>query len=159
MKRVSTLFLQAVVVLIGVVALAILIRFPLTEGRAVNLDLFSIYADPLILYGYAASIAFFVGLYKAFRLLGYIGQNKVFSSRSVGALRSIKYCAIVLSILIVVAGLYIKVAHPKDDDPAGFLAMCIVTTFASIVVATAAAIFEKILQNALDMKSENDLTI
>ncbi len=159
MKRVSTLFLQAVVVLIGVVALAILIRVPLTEGRAVNLDLFSIYSDPFILYGYAASIAFFVGLYKAFRLLGYIGQNKVFSSSSVGALKSIKYCAIVLSIFIVGAGLYIKIAHHKDDDPAGFLAMCIVTTFASIVVATAAAIFEKILQNALDMKSENDLTI
>lgn len=159
MKRISTLFLQAVVVLIGVVALAILIRVPLTEGRAVNLDLFSIYSDPFILYGYAASIAFFVGLYKAFRLLGYIGQNKVFSSSSVGALKSIKYCAIVLSIFIVGAGLYIKIAHHKDDDPAGFLAMCIVTTFASIVVATAAAIFEKILQNALDMKSENDLTI
>jgi hypothetical protein len=34
-----------------------------------------------------------------------------------------------------------------------------VTTFVSIVVATAAAIFEKLLQNAIDMKSENDLTI
>ena len=159
MKRISTIFLQAVIVLIGLVALAILIRFPLTEGRATNLDLFSIYSDPFILYGYAASIAFFVALYKAFKLLGYIGQNKVFSSNSVGALKSIKYCAIVLSILIVMAGLYIKIAHDKDDDPAGFLAICIVTTFASIVVATAAAIFEKILQNAIDMKSENDLTI
>jgi len=159
MKRISTIFLQAVIVLIGIVALAILIRFPLTEGRAANLDLFSIYSDPFILYGYAASIAFFVALYKAFKLLGYIGQNKVFSSNSVGALKSIKYCAIVLSILIVMAGLYIKIAHDKDDDPAGFLAICIVTTFASIVVATAAAIFEKILQNAIDMKSENDLTI
>ena len=59
----------------------------------------------------------------------------------------------------MVAGLYIKLSHNKDDDPAGFLAICIVTTFASIVVATAAAIFEKILQNAIDMKSENDLTI
>src|SRR5688572_17934868 len=159
MKRTSTIFLQAVIVLIGIVALVILIRFPLTEGRAANLDLFSIYSDPFILYGYAASIAFFVALYKAFKLLGYIGQNKVFSSNSVGALNSIKYCAIVLSILIVMAGLYIKIAHDKDDDPAGFLAICIVTTFASIVVATAAAIFEKILQNAIDMKSENDLTI
>ena len=159
MKRISTIFLQAVIVLIGIVALAILIRFPLTEGRAANLDLFSIYADPLILYGYAASIAFFVALYKAFRLLGYIGQNKVFSLNSVGTLRSIKYCAIVLGILIVAAGLYIKLSHPEDDDPAGFLAVCIVATFASVVVATAAAIFEKILQNAIDMKSENDLTI
>jgi len=159
MKRFSTVFLQAVIVLIGMVALAILIRFPLTEGRATNLDLFSIYSDPFILYGYAASIAFFVGLYNAFKLLGYIGQNKVFSSNSVRALKNIKYCAIILSILIVLAGLYIKIFHDKDDDPAGFLAMCIVTTFASIVVATAAAIFEKILQNAVDMKSENDLTV
>ena len=159
MKKVSTIFLQTVVVLIGIVALAILIRFPLTEGRAANLDLFSIYADPFILYGYAASIAFFVALYKAFKLLGYIGQNKVFSSDAVGTLKSIKYCAIVLSILIVGAGLYIKIFHNKEDDPAGFLAICIVTTFVSIIVATAAAIFEKILQNAMDMKSENDLTI
>jgi hypothetical protein len=159
MKRISTIFLQAVIVLIGIVALAILIRFPLTEGRAANLDLFSIYSDPFILYGYAASIAFFVALYKAFKLLGYIGQYKVFSSGSVKALKSIKYCAIVLSILIVLAGLYIRLFHSKEDDPAGFLAMCILTTFVAIVVATAAAIFEKILQNAIDMKSENDLTI
>lgn len=159
MKRISTIFLQAVIVLIGIVALAILIWFPLTEGRAANLDLFSIYFDPFILYGYATSIAFFVALYKAFKLLGYIGQNKVFSSNSVKTLKSIKYCAVVLSILIVGAGLYIKIAHDKEDDPAGFLAICIVTTFVSIVVATAAAIFEKLLQNAVDMKSENELTI
>lgn len=159
MKKNSIRFLQAVIMLIGIVALIILIRVPLTEGRAVNLDLFSIYADPFIIYGYVASIAFFVGLYKAFKLLGYIGQNRVFSTDSVGALKSIKYSAIVLSILIVAAGIYIRIAHHEDDDPAGFLAFCIVTTFASIVVATAAAIFQKILQNAIDMKSENDLTI
>ncbi|MDO1444878.1 DUF2975 domain-containing protein [Rhodocytophaga aerolata] len=159
MKRISTTFLQAVIVLIGMVAIAILIRFPLTEGRATNLDLFSIYADPFILYGYAASIAFFVALYKAFKLLGYIGQNKVFSSDSVGTLKSIKYCAIVLSVLIVAAGLYIRISHSKEEDPAGFIAICILATFVSIVVATAAAIFEKILQNAMDLKSENDLTI
>ena len=159
MKRIPVVFLQAVIVLIGIVALVILIWFPLTEGRATNLDLFSIYFDPLILYGYAASIAFFIALYKAFKLLGYIGQNKVFSSNSVKTLKSIKYCAIVLSILIVSAGLFIRLSHNKDDDPAGFLAMCIVSTFVTIVVATAAAIFEKILQNAVDMKSENDLTI
>lgn len=159
MKKISILFLQAVIVLIGIVALAILLWFPLTEGRAANLDLFSIYFDLFILYGYAASIAFFVALYKTFKLLGYIGQNKVFSSSAVKTLKSIKYCAIVLSILIVLAGLYIRLFHNKEDDPAGFLAICIVATFVSIVFATAAAIFEKLLQNAIDMKSENDLTI
>lgn len=159
MKTISTVFLQAVVVLIGILALVILIRVPLTEGRATNLDLFSIYTDPFILYGYAASIAFFVALYKAFRLLGYIGQNKIFSPESVKVLKGIKFCAIILGTLIVAAGVYIKIFHSKEDDPAGFLAICIVTTFVSIVVATATAIFEKLLQNAIDMKSENDLTI
>ena len=155
MKRIPTVFLQATIVLIGLVALVLLIWFPLTEGRAANLDLFSIYFDKFILYGYAASIVFFVALYKAFRLLGYIGQNKVFSPISAKTLKSIKYCAIILSILIVTAGLYIRIFHSQGDDPAGFLALCIVTTFVSIVVATTAAVFEKIVQNAIAMQSEN----
>ena len=159
MKQISIVFLQAVIVLISIVTLAILIWFPLTEGRSTNLDLFSIYSDKFILYGYTASIPFFVALYKAFRLIGYIGQNKVFTTNSVKTLKSIKHCAIVLSILIVIAGLIISFTHNKEDDPAGFLSVCIVTTFVSIVIATAAAIFEKTLQKAVDMKSENDLTI
>lgn len=159
MKRSSIIFLQAVVVFIGIVTLIILIWLPLTEGRATNLDLFSIYSDPFILYGYASSIAFFVGLCQAFKLLGYIRQNKLFSQNSIRSLRIIKYCALTLSALIILAGLYIMIFHNKDDDPAGFLSMCIVATFISIVVATVMAVLEKILQNAIDMKSENDLTI
>ena len=159
MKRSSTIFLQVVIVLIGIVAFVVMIRFPLTEGRAANLDLFSIYADPFLVYGYLASIAFFVALYQAFKLLGYIRQNKVLSLNSVKALRKIKYCAIILCILIVMAAIHIMIFHAKDDDPAGFIAMCIVTTFISIVIATAAAVFERTLQSAVDIKSENDLTV
>lgn len=156
MKQGSTAFLQVIIVLIGIMVLAFMIRLPLIEKRAENLDLLSIYLDPFILIGYAASLPFFVALYKAFKLLGYIGQNNVFSLNSVRTIRSIKYCAIILSILIVMAGLYIRIFHKKEDDPAGFLAMCIITTFVSIVVATAAAVFEKILQKGVDIKSENE---
>lgn len=161
MRKSSTIFLQVVIVLIGILALVIMIRFPLTEGRAANLDLFSIYADPFIIYGYLASIAFFVALHQAFKLLGYIGKNKVFSLDSVKALRNIKYCAIVLSVLIVIAAIYIRISFNgnADDDPAGFLAVSIVTTFISIVIATVAAVFERTLQSAVDIKSENDLTV
>lgn len=159
MKGNSIAFLQAVIVLVGIVALAIMIRFPMLEGRAQNLDLVSIYSDPFILYGYASSIAFFVGLYKGIKLLGYVKQNRLFSRNSVRTLRSIKYCAIILSVLIAMAGLYVRIFHSNDDDPAGFLAMCIIATFISITVATTVAVLEKILQNAVDMKTENDLTI
>ncbi len=143
MKRVLTIFLQIVILLVGVVVFAFLIWFPLVEGRAANLDLFSIYFDPFILYVYITSIVFFIGMYKAFKLFGYIRQNKHFSQNSVEALKSIKYCAIVLSLLIVMAGVYIKIFHNKEDDPAGFLAICALATFVSILFAIVAAIFEK----------------
>jgi len=163
MKKGSTIFLRVVIVLIGIVALGVLIRFPMTEGRAVNLDLFSIYSDPFIIYGYLASIPFFVALYQAFKLLGYIGKNKVFSLSSVKALRNIKYCSIIQGALIMMAAIYIRLSFSvksvTDDDPAGFIAISIVATFISIVIATAAAVFEKTLQSAIDIKSENDLTV
>jgi cytochrome bd-type quinol oxidase subunit 2 len=160
MKRGSTLFLKAVILLIGIGALAGMIIFPQLEGRNTNADLFSIYfQDPFLAYVYIASIPFFFALYQAFQLLGYIGQNKVFSLDSVRALRTIKYCAIILSILIVMAALYIRIFHAKEDDPAGFIALCIVTTFISVVIATATAVFERLLQSAVDIKSENDLTV
>lgn len=158
-KGASTVFLQVVVVLVAIVALIILIRFPQLEGRAQNLDLISIYSDPFILYGYAASTVFFVALYKAFKVLEYIRQNRLFSLDSVKNLRSIKYCAIILAVAIAMAGVYVRIFHADDDDPAGFVAMCIIATFISIAVATAVAVLEKILQNAVDMKTENDLTI
>ena len=46
----------------------------------------------------------------------------------------------------------------KDDRPAGVF-MRILIIFPSIVIATVAAMVERILQNAVDIKSENDLTV
>jgi hypothetical protein len=159
-KKSSTIFLQIVLVIIAIAAVFAIIRFPPSEGRAQNLDLISIYfKDPFLWYAYIASVPFFVGLYQAFKLLTYIGGNKVFSLKSVKALRTIKYCAIILSVFIVGAAVYVRVFHAPGDDPAGFIALCILTTFTSIVTATAAAVFEKLLKSAVDIKSENDLTV
>jgi len=158
MKKGSTLFLKFVVCLIAIVTLIWLIWFPQLEGRAANLDLISIYIDPLIIYAYIGSIPFFVALYQAFKLLGYVDVNKVFSQSSVNAVRNVKYCAITFSGFIVLGILYIRL-FIKGDDSAGVTALGIFTTFASIVIATAAAVFQKLLQNAIDIKSENDLTV
>ena len=158
MKKGSTLFLKFVICLIAIGALIWLIWFPQLEGRAAKLDLISIYKDPLIIYAYIGSIPFFVALYQAFKLLGYVDNNKVFSQSSVNAVRNIKYCAIIISGLIVLGILYIRL-FVNGDDPAGPTALGMFTTFAAIVIATAAAILERLLQNAVDIKSENDLTV
>ena|SRR5829696_375214 len=158
MKKGSTLFLKFVICLIAIGALIWLIWFPQLEGRAANLDLLRIYIDPLIIYAYIGSIPFFVALYQGFQLLGYIDGNKVFSQSSVNAVRTIKYCAIIISGFIVLGLLFIRISV-VDDDPAGVIALGIFTTFASVVIATVAAVFQRLLQNAVDIKSENDLTV
>src|SRR3954465_12148967 len=95
MKRSSTLFLQVVIVLVGIGALALMLWEPHIEGRNAHATVFEIYFnDPFLAYAYIASIPFFVALYQAFKVLGYAGQNKVFSQEAVKGLRVIKYCAI-----------------------------------------------------------------
>src|SRR6185503_20363942 len=97
------------------------------------------------------SIPFFIALYQSFRLLGYIEQNKVFSQGAVDALKTIKYCGIAIAILIVVGQSILVVTQHGKDDMAGFLALGIIVTFISIAVATAAAVFQKLLQKAVDI--------
>ena len=158
MKRISTIFLQVVIMLIGIGALAILLWEPHIEGRNAHATPFEIYfKDPFLAYAYAASIPFFVALYQAFKVSGYAGQNKIFSQAAVKALRMIKYCAIAIIGFVAVSVIFMMFDDP-DDRPAGVF-MRILITFPSIVVATAAAMFERILQNAVEIKSENDLTV
>jgi hypothetical protein len=158
MKRSSTLFLKTVILLIGAGALAGLIWFPQTEGRAANLDLINIYTDPFIIYIYIGSIPFFVGLYQAFKLLNFINTNKAFSQGAVNTLKNLKFASLSLIGFIALAELYIRFfAH--GDDPAGPTMLGIIAALAFGVIATAAGIFQKLLQNAVDIKSENDLTV
>jgi hypothetical protein len=160
MKRSSTIFLQIVIVLIGVGALALLLWEPHVEGvNAHATTLYQIYFDdPFLMLVYAGSIPFFIALYQAIKVLGYVGQNKIFSHAAVKALRTIKYCAITIIGFVVVEEIVIMLNH-GDDDPAGGVFMGVLITFGSIVVAAAAAMFERILQNAVDIKSEHDLTV
>ncbi|MCC7373228.1 MAG: DUF2975 domain-containing protein [Verrucomicrobiales bacterium] len=158
MKRGSTIFLQVVVVLFALGALAIMLRFPHLEGRNAHATNFEVYfKDPFLAYVYTASIAFYLALYQVFKLLGLAGHNQIFSQEAVKALRTIKHCA--LAIIGFLAGALVFIMLHESDDRAGGVAMGVVLTFGSVVIATTAAIFERILQKAVDMKSESDLTV
>ncbi|MFN8637346.1 MAG: DUF2975 domain-containing protein [Chloroflexota bacterium] len=144
--------------LVGIGALALLLWEPRIEGRNAHATLFEVYFnDPFLAYAYVASIAFFVALYQAFKVLGYADQNTVFSPTAVRAVRIIKYCAIAIIAFVAVSVLFMLNGDP-DDRPAG-LFMRILVTFPSIVVAAVTAVLERVLQHAVDLKSENDLTV
>src|SRR3990167_9560267 len=96
MKKGSTLFLKIVLWFIAIAVLLAMIRIPQTEGRATNLSLISIYTDPFIIYIYIASTPFFIGLYQAFKLLGYIDANSAFSQGAVNTLKNMKFASLSL---------------------------------------------------------------
>jgi hypothetical protein len=160
-KRSSILFLQIVLVLVGVGALVLMLWEPHLEGRNANATLFQIYfTDPLLAYMYTASVAFFVALYQAFKLLGNIGRNEVFTPGSVKALRTIKYCALTLIAFLVGLEAYFNIVQRgREDDIAGGVMLGFLMIFVSVVVAAAAAVFERTLQSAVDIKSENEFTV
>jgi hypothetical protein len=156
--RSSTVFLQLVIVLIGIGALALLLWEPHVEGRNAHATLFEVYfRDPFLAYVYLASVPFFVGLYQAFKVLGYAGRNRVFSQAAVKSLRTITFCAIAIIGFVAVSVIFMMFGD-HDDRPAGVF-MRILITFGAIVIATTAAMFERILQNAMEMKSENDISV
>lgn len=160
MKKSSTVFLQVVIILVGIGTLALLLWEPHLEGRNANSTTFEIYfKDPFLAYAYIASISFFVVLYQAFRLLGYIGQNDTFSQRSVKSLRVIKYSAMTLIAFIAGAEAYFFLGAGGSDDIAGGVMMGLFLIFISAIIVTAAGVFERIVQKALDIKSENDLIV
>src|SRR3954464_3053487 len=108
LKRSSAAFLQTVIVLIGIGALALMLWEPHLEGRNAHATPFEIYfKDPFLAYAYVASIPFFAALYQAFKVLGYARQNKAFSEAAVKALRTIKLCAIAIIGFVAAAEVFI----------------------------------------------------
>src|SRR4029434_1921555 len=104
---VPSIFLQVVIVLIGIGALALMLWEPHIEGRNAHATLFEIYfKDPFLAYVYVGSIPFFLALYQAFKVLGYVRQNKTFSQATVKALGTIKYCAIAIIGFVAVGAIF-----------------------------------------------------
>lgn len=134
MKHVSTIFLRFIIVIMGIVVLSAIIKFPQTEGRAAHLDLISIYSDPFIIFGYIASIPFFVGLYQVFKLLGHLDANKIFSLASIKAVKNIKYCALATIGFTVIMEAWIILSNTGDDIAGGIAGGIFLTIISSIVI-------------------------
>jgi hypothetical protein len=158
MKRGSTLFLRMAVFLIGTPVLALAI-FGLTwlPKNPANPD-YAYILYPIVIGMYVSAIPFFVALYQAFKLLSYIDKNQAFSELSVKALKNIKICAMTISGLYLVILPFVFLVAELDDAP-GLVIIGMVPVFASMVIAVFAAVLQRLLKEAIDIKSENDLTV
>jgi hypothetical protein len=160
MKKVTTLFLKMAVILMGIPVLALCI-FLVPEIGDIAAKLLPQFANIKYLVSivfYASALPFYFALYQAFKLLRYIDKNKAFSELSVIALKKIKHCAIIISILHVLVLPLFYLFADKDDAP-GVIFVGLVVPFASMVIAVFAAVLQKLLKEAIDIKSDNDLTV
>ena len=160
MKRGLTIFLRVVISLIAIAALAVCILAlpPMVVKEAAKTPKTAWLIYLFLVCSYILSIPFFVALFQAFKLLTCVDRNEAFSELSVRALGYIKYCAITISILML-AGIAAVMAFSfgKGEDIAGIVAMGLLVTFASSVVAAAAAVLQNQVQKAIDTKSERPL--
>jgi hypothetical protein len=149
MKSSSALFLQVVVVLIGIGVLALMLWEPHLEGRNANATTFEIYFnDPFLAYVYVGSIAFFVALHRAFGVFGHVRRTGTFSQMTLNALQIIKRCAIVLLGFIAGGVIIILIFGDGEDRPAGIF-MSFLAASAASAIAIGAAMFARRLQGAL----------
>jgi len=158
MKQYSTIFLKLAVIFIGVPVLTLcvfgliwLVNNPVNPHYATILY-------PILLVISVSVVPFLIALYQALKLLGYIDKNKAFSGLSVKSLKNIKHCAVTICTLYVIIMPFVYFVAEKDDAP-GLIIIGMVPIFASMVIAVFVAVLQRLLKEAIDIKSENDLTV
>ncbi|MFY3791442.1 DUF2975 domain-containing protein [Ureibacillus sp. MALMAid1270] len=158
MKIGSTLFLKIAlfimgipVVVLGGVGIVYLINNPANAQYAHILY-------PIVIALYLSVIPYLVALYQSFRLLTLIDYNNAFSQMSVNALKVIKFCALTFSGIYVIVIPFVYFLAQIEDAP-GLIIMGMVPIFASLVISVFAAVLQRLLQEAINIKSENDLTV
>lgn len=163
MKRGTTLFLKIAVILIGIPVLALCIFLlpqitsEASEATGRGWDFaYVVYAILIVMY--ISVIPFYFALYQTFKLLSYIDKNQAFSELSVSALKKIKNCAVLISGLYLVALPFVFIMAEIDDAP-GLVIVGMIPIFASMVIAVFAAVLQRLLKEAIDIKEENDLII
>jgi hypothetical protein len=163
MKRGLTIITRGIVYLMGIAVLSILaILLPeLAREEAVG-KANPPTVWPFFVAAWVLSVPIFIALHQTLKLLSYIDGNKAFSDRSVHTLQNIKLCAIAFSIMIALSAITVivvaRIADPREDVT-HIVTIGFIFTFASSIVATFAAVLKRLLNDAINIKSENDLIV
>ncbi|MES3005235.1 MAG: DUF2975 domain-containing protein [Patescibacteria group bacterium] len=159
-EKQSTNFLRLAIFVIGLIVLAFCVfALPsMWKGGSAEFPEASTSVFLIMLGLYATAIPFYIGLWQGLRLLKLIDKNMAFSEVSINTLRNIKYCLATISVLYVGGVPWLLPIAELDDAP-GLILMGMVIACIPITITIFTGIVEKLLQNVVDIKSENDLTV
>lgn len=159
----STLLLKIAVILISLPALGLALFLWFTIGNqaltaAALGETLGYIISALLLALTFSLIPYFFALIQAFKILTYIDNAQAFSNLSVIALRKIKQSAFIISGIYVIISPLVYVVAEWDDAP-GLILIALIPLFASLVIAVFSALLQNLLNKAIEIKDENQLTI
>lgn len=157
MKRFSIVFLKFVLIAVALilVLVAVVLAPDVWRGmieRSWLYGLFGICYLPAILL-------FIAALYQAYKLLGYIDSQKAFSQLAVQVLKWIKRQTALVTVLMYIGLLPLAYMIADDGDAPGLIIMAFFMSSAPLVIAIFAYVLQNLLQEAIRLKHENDLTV
>ena len=156
----STIFLRIAVSVIGlgVAALCIFLLPLIWQSAYIEYPRDGYAVRVIVATMYLAAVPFYFGIYKGWRILDTIDKKRAFSKQSVVALRAIAYSAASISIMYIAVFPFFYIWMQSDDAPGlGVINMFFIIMSAIISVAT--GLLARLLNEAVTIKSENDLTV
>lgn len=161
LARVPTLFLKTVLVLIAAAVLVLcFFLFPsVWTGIALEWPAIPkgwIYSGLIPIY--LTLLPFLFALAQTFLLLRSIDKHEAFSLSSIRALRNIKVAAVTMTVLYW-CGMPLVFLVAELDDAPGLILFGFAFTCLPLVIATFAAVLQKLVYSAVALKAENDLTV
>jgi peptidoglycan/LPS O-acetylase OafA/YrhL len=150
--KLKILFLKIAVCFLAIPALMLcILGLPYLFSNPVSPEYANI-IYPFLACVYLAVIPYFVALYQALRILSDIDKNETFSELTAKALKKLKYCAIAIGSLCVIALPFVFLMAQADDAP-GLVLIGMFITSVPIIIAVFTDILQKLLKNSLDVKS------
>jgi hypothetical protein len=160
MKRYSVTILRLALFIAGLVVLALCGGAAWQVIKMVDPSSeYYIWAYVLLAGTCSASIPCFIALFQSYKLLNYIETDRVFSDLSVKALKMITRAAFADFIICTVGGLPFFYVMAQMEDAPGLVLIGMAIAGVAFVIYVFSYVLNRLLQNAIAMKSENDLTI
>jgi hypothetical protein len=159
-----TRFARGVVYLVGIAALAVcFILLPeLVREESVGKPTDPSLTFLFFAFAYVLAVPFFIALYQTHKLLDLIDKHQAFTQKTLRALQYIKNCTIAFGVMLVMALVIVlsivRSIDPREDITA-FISIGFIFTFVTAIIAVFVAVLQKLVADAVALKSENDLII
>lgn len=159
MHRYSTKILRLVVLIAGVIVLAFCGAAAWNAFATPPTSEFFVLSCVFFIGTCAAAVPCYVALYQSYRLLRAIDTGRAFSEQSIKALKIITRSALAEFFICAFGGLPFFYALAQKEDAPGFVLIGMGIAGVAFIITVFASVLNQLLQTAIAIKSENDLTI